>query len=77
MFHGRWDMIKFLYLACHYLPFVFVTLGMLSASNVQRLCCLVGGTTCFMADHVCEFSILLAASEAEFREGSYVRHIIL
>lgn len=34
LFHGRWGMIKFLYLACRYLLFVFVTLGMLSASNV-------------------------------------------
>lgn len=43
LFHGRWCMIKFLYLICRYLPFVFVTLGMImwvqpASSQTVSLC---------------------------------------
>ncbi|KAG2145367.1 uncharacterized protein EDB93DRAFT_518746 [Suillus bovinus] len=62
LFHGQWGVIKFLYLVCRYLPFVFVTLGIFmwvppALSQTMSLCqtyytlsTYIGGVILFCAE---------------------------
>ncbi|KAG0702950.1 hypothetical protein DFH29DRAFT_468718 [Suillus ampliporus] len=62
LLHGRWTKTKLLYLVCRYLPFVFVTLGMLTyirpaLSQTMTMCKLyyslniyIGGVILFCAE---------------------------